>query len=181
MDVAKKEMLLVLRSQTGDRAALDELLRSVQMPLYRYIFRLTGRQDLAEDILQDVFIIIYRKIGWLDAPEVFRTWAYRIASREAFRHLKKEKKWREQVRDEAILGALPAGDEEPAYEPELVEKIPAFLSEVSPASRAVLILHYLNEMSLSEVAEILGVTTGTAKSRLAYGLETMRKLIKKEK
>lgn len=181
MDHTKQEIFLVLRSQSGDKEAFDELLRSIQSPLYRYIFRLTGEQALAEDILQEVFIIIYRKIGWLDDPKLFRAWAYRIASRETFRHLKKERKWREQVRDEEILERVPATGDEPEYKPEVMEKFPALLAEVSPASRAVLILHYLEELPLSETAEILGIAAGTAKSRLAYGLETMRRLIKKEK
>lgn len=180
MSGIKKEIFLVLRAQAKDEKALDELLRSIQSPFYRYIFSLTGQQALAEDILQDVFLIIYRKIGWLDEPKLFRAWAYRIASRETFRHLKKEKRWREQIRDEEILALIPAAGNEPVYERELIEKIPGLLSEISPASRAVLILHYLNDMSLTETAEVLEITIGTVKSRLAYGLEKMRKLIVKE-
>ncbi len=179
MSDAKKEIFLVLRSQSGDKEALDELLRSAQRPLYRYIFRLTGDETLAEDILQEVFVIIYRKIGWLDDPKFFWPWAYRIASRKTFSHLKRERRWREQLRDEETLEQVPDAVAEIKYEPELAAKIPELLSEVSPASRAVLILHYLDEMSLSETAEILGITLGTTKSRLAYGLEIMRRSIKR--
>ena len=95
--------------------------------------------------------------------------------------MKKEKRWRQQIRDEEVLETITGKEVEPKFEPELVEKIPALLSKVSPASRAVLILHYLEEMPLSETAEILGIATGTAKSRLAYGLESLRRIIKKEK
>jgi RNA polymerase sigma-70 factor (ECF subfamily) len=63
------------------------------------------------------------------------------------------------------------------YEPELIEKIPQMLAEISPASRAVLVLHYLEEISLTETAEILDINLGTAKSRLAYGLQSLRKKI----
>ncbi|MDQ3042030.1 MAG: hypothetical protein M3R11_06575 [Acidobacteriota bacterium] len=56
----------------------------------------------------------------------------------------------------------------------LIKEIPKLISDVSPASRAVLILHYLEEMSLSETAEILDISLGTAKSRLAYGLTSLR-------
>lgn len=173
-------MFLVLRSQTGDREAMNELLQAVQSPLYRYISRLTGEQTLAEDILQEVFIIIYRKIGWLQDPKLFRAWAYRIASREVFRRLKKEKQWKQQFSDDETFDQIPAHAAPAQREPELLEKIPALLSQVSPASRAVLALHYLEELPLSETAEILEIAVGTAKSRLAYGLETMRRLIKKE-
>jgi RNA polymerase sigma-70 factor, ECF subfamily len=170
-----REIFLVLRSQAGDTAAFDELLKEVQAPLDRYISRLAGDEGLAEDILQEVFLIIYRKIGWLREPALFRPWAYRIASRETFARLKKEKLWRDQVREDDVLenaGSLPETDPFPA------EEIPRLLSTVSPASRAVLILHYLDDLSLAETGGILGISTGTVKSRLAYGLQRLRQVIK---
>jgi RNA polymerase sigma-70 factor (ECF subfamily) len=177
MTTAKQESWRVLRAQSGDRGALDELLEAVQEPLYRYIFRLVGAPHLAEDILQEVFIRIYRKLRWLREPELFRPWAYRIASREAFKHLKRERRWVEQVRDDAALESLPAQSPEELYAPELIEQLPQLIARVSPASRAVLILHYLHEMPLSEVAAVLGIAPGTVKSRLAYGLESLRSAI----
>ncbi len=177
----KREIFLVLRAQAGDRDAFDELLKLIQEPIFRYISRLTEEHALAEDVLQEVFILVYRKLRWLENPKLFRAWAYRIASRETFSRLKKEKRWREQIRDEEILETISGKEIEPKFEPELIEKIPALLSKVSPASRAVLILHYLEEMPLSETAEILGIALGTAKSRLNYGLESLRQIIKKEK
>lgn len=181
MNDSTQEIFWVLRAQAGDKAAFDGLLKSVQNTLYRYIFRLVGEHALAEDVTQEVFLIVYRKIRWLENPKLFRAWVYRIASREAFRHLKKERKWSEQFRDEEILEKIPAGEIEEIYEPELIEKLPVLLTKISPASRAVLILHYLDEMSLSETAEILDVSLGTIKSRLAYGLTSLRKEIKQEK
>lgn len=175
----KQEIFLVLRSQTGDKKAFDELLKRVQQPLFRYIYRLTGEHALAEDVLQEVFIIIYRKLGWLENPKLFRAWAYRIASRETFRRIQMEKRWTQQIRDEEILERISSDEKNEIYEPELIAKIPDLLAEISPASRAVIVLHYLEEMSLSETAEILDIAPGTAKSRLAYGLESLRKKLKK--
>lgn len=175
----KQEIFLVLRSQTGDARAFDELLKSVQQTLFRYIYRLTGDHALAEDVLQEVFIIIYRKLRWLENPKLFRAWTYRIASRETFRRLKMERRWSEQIRDEEILEKISGDEKEAIYEPELIAKIPEMLAEISPAARAVIVLHYLEEMSLVETAEILDIALGTAKSRLAYGLESLRKNIKK--
>lgn len=180
MTTAKQETWRVLRAQSGDRGALDELLEAVQEPLYRYIFRLVGERTLAEDILQEVFIRIYRKLSWLREPELFRPWAYRIASREAFKHLKRERRWAEQVRDESTLEAIPAQSSDESFAPELIEHLPQLIARVSPASRAVLILHYLHEMPLAEVAAVLGIAVGTVKSRLAYGLETLRRAIREQ-
>jgi len=180
MTIPKQETFLILRAQSGDRAAFNELLKSVQTALFRYIFRLVGEHGLAEDVTQEVFLIIYRKLRWLENPQLFRAWTYRIASREAFRRLKKERRWTEQIRDEEVLEKISAAETTEIYEPELIEKLPALVSEVSPASRAVLILHYLDEMPLSEVAEILDISLGTVKSRLAYGLTKLREKIKEQ-
>lgn len=173
MELSKPEIFLVLRAQAGDREALDELLKLVQAPLYRYILSLVGACALAEDILQEVFILIYRKLSWLREPELFRPWTYRIATREAFRHLKRERRWSEASVDETILEDLPAPVRD-SLTPELVSQL---VEQVSPASRAVIVLHYLHDMQLDEIADVLGVALGTVKSRLAYGLVSLRKLM----
>jgi len=73
----------VLRAQVGDRQAIEALLRSVQPMLARYVRAVVGAAD-AEDVTQDVMVLIYRKLWTLTAPDLFRPWAYRIASRAAF-------------------------------------------------------------------------------------------------
>lgn len=173
---AKQEIFLVLRAQAGDREALDELLKLVQEPLYRYIVNLVSSRALAEDILQEVFILIYRKLSWLREPEVFRPWAYRIATREAFKQLKRERRWMDSSVDETALEEMPA----PAIYAPTPEQISQLIEQVSPASRAVIVLHYLHEMQLDEVADVLGLALGTVKSRLAYGLGSLRKLMATE-
>ena len=164
----------MLQAQSGSREALDELFKSVQEPLFRYIVSLVNERQLAEDILQEVFIRIYRKLRWLREPHAFRSWCYQIATREAFRHLKRERLWTDQVRDEAVLNVVPAGGE-PVYSPELIERLPELVRDLSPASRAVIVLYYLHEMSLGETAAVLEIPVGTVKSRLAYGLESLRR------
>lgn len=169
----------VLRAQSGDREALNELLRTVQEPLYRYIFSLVREQHQAEDILQEVFIRIYRKLGWLREPQVFRAWAYQIATREAFRHLKLERRWKEQIRDETALKMIPVLPPREEFALELIEQLPQLVANLSPASRAVIVLYYLHEMSLDETSAVLDIPIGTVKSRLAYGLESLRQQFRK--
>lgn len=173
---AKQEIFLVLRAQAGDREALDELFQCVQESLYRYIVSLVGSRALAEDILQEVFILIYRKLRWLREPEVFRPWAYRIATREAFKQLKRERRWTDSSVDETALEDFPA----PVSNAPTPDQISQLVEQVSPASRAVIVLHYLHEMQLDEIADVLGVALGTVKSRLAYGLGSLRKLMATE-
>ena len=177
-DVAEREAFLVLRAQSGDRGALDALLASVQEPLYRYVLSLVRERQLAEDVLQETFVRAYRKLGWLREPEMFRPWAYRIATREGFRQLKRERRWAEQVRDEGALKALPAAPAREEFAPVASALLRETVSTLPPASRAVVVLYYLHEMSLEETAAVLGVPLGTVKSRLAYGLDALRRRLK---
>jgi RNA polymerase sigma-70 factor, ECF subfamily len=163
----------VLRAQANDREALELLLRSVQPALHRYVQGLVGRSD-ADDVVQEVFILVCRKLPWLQAPELFRAWVFRIASRVAFRHLKKERRWLTRTTDESVLESVPAADERPSDEmmQELLNS-----GALSPASRAVLVLHFEEEMTLTEVSAVLEIPLGTVKSRLAFGLAALRKQV----
>src|SRR5262245_25145279 len=122
MESGKQETWLALRAQAGDREAFDQLFRLLQEPLYRYIFSLVGARAPAEDILQEVFILIYRKIRWLREPELLRPWVYRIATREAFKHLKRERRWSDKAEDESVLLALPAPSRD-ELAPELIGQL----------------------------------------------------------
>jgi RNA polymerase sigma-70 factor (ECF subfamily) len=170
-----QEIRWVVRAQAGDWEALNALLKETQEPLYRYVARLIGDDQLARDVLQDVFVLIVRKLGWLREPSLFRPWAYRIASRRAFQCLRTERRRTGCTEDSSILESLAGEPPEVNADPEVLERLPELLKEVSPASRAVLTLHYLEEMTLREVADVLEISLSAAKSRLAYGLATLRK------
>src|ERR1700758_5527625 len=86
------QTLLVLLAQTGDRAALEQLLPNSHAPLRRYITRLAGA-GLADDILQETSIPIFRTLPFLREPAVFHAWTLRIASRIAITHLKRAHRW----------------------------------------------------------------------------------------
>jgi RNA polymerase sigma-70 factor (ECF subfamily) len=158
---------LVLRAQSGDREAFDSLLRDIGPSLLRYVTRVTGDVAMAEDAVQETLIAIVRKIAWLQDASLFRAWAYRIASREAFRLLRKSRRFVEPLEELVTL-------EEPS-DPWQRERLLASLEKLSPASRAVVTLHYLEEMPLADVAAVLEIPLGTVKSRLSYGLVQLRK------
>ena len=171
----RREAYQVLLAQSGDREALAALLEEIQQPLYRYLVGLVGDRHLAEDLLQDVFVLVCRKLVWLREPEVFRPWVFRIASRQAMHRLRKQR-CAERTLGEAELADLAVPETIPDIDSaELVERIRALIPTVSFSSRAVLILHYVEGLSLYEVAAILDVPPGTVKSRLAYGLATLRR------
>jgi RNA polymerase sigma-70 factor, ECF subfamily len=170
------QTLLVLLAQAGDRAALEKLLRETHAPLRRYITRLVGT-TLADDILQETSLQIFRKLPFLREPAVFRPWTFRIASRIAFSHLKRARRW--QPLDDASPEPLTT----PSFDlgDSTGEAFLTLLDQVSSASRAVLLLHYQHDLSLEESAAILEIPIGTAKSRLNYGVNALRKHLHSER
>lgn len=174
MDAA--QILLILRAQQGDREALDGLLRSIQAPLHRYLRTLAG-DAAADDALQEALFRIARKLQWLQEPQHFRAWAFRIASRETWRLLARHRA--EVPLDEMMTEAFAAEPE--AWSRDEIEAARAAVAELSPASRAVIALHYFEELPLREVADVLEIQLGTVKSRLAYGLTCLRRAMKKRR
>jgi RNA polymerase sigma-70 factor (ECF subfamily) len=151
--------LLVMRAQAGDVAAFEQLLRRMHGPLRQYLNSLAGAAA-AEDILQEVAFKVFRKIKHLREPRVFMAWTFRMATRVAFDHLRKVKQCRELQNDPEVARSLAtslSGRED--FEPSFLELV----SHASPASRAILLLHYQQDLSIEEAAAILDIPAGTAK------------------
>src|SRR3974390_1287826 len=123
----------VIRAQCGDRDAMEHALRAIQVPLRRYVHRWVG-PTASDDVLQTALIAIARHLKWLTEPRLFKRWAYRIASRAAFAHLRKEKRRGRHDSDEALLENLIAAEPPPSGR-EVQELLDS--SGVSPACRAV--------------------------------------------
>ncbi len=172
-----RDQRLVVLAQLGDRQALDELMRATQGWLHRYLRRLVADPDLALEVLQEVFVAIIRKLTFLHDPGLYRPWVYRIASRQALRHLRRRSRDRERELPAPDDLAAPAPRE---LDPSLRRELRRRVAELPPKTRAVLLLHYFEELTLRESAEILNLSTGTVKSRLAYGLERLRAQLPKE-
>jgi RNA polymerase sigma-70 factor (ECF subfamily) len=170
-----QEVQWVLRAQLGEREAIELLLRSIQPMLTGYVRAIVGARD-AEDVTQEVMVRMYRKLWTLTSAELFRPWMFRIASREAFRHLKKARRWPDRMRDDDSLDDVAAPLEISTLE------LDALLTDdsLTPASRAVLALHFKEGMTLAEVAAVLDIPIGTAKSRLHYGLATLRRRLNEQ-
>ena len=128
----------------------------------------------ADDVLQEIALIIFQNLRYLRDPAAFRAWAFRLASRHVFRHLKREARWNRLESDPDLIGAVEARESPPE---EIEAGILSAIEKVSPASRAVLLLHYRQNLSLEETAAVLDLPLGTVKSRLAYGISVLRKLL----
>lgn len=171
------EAVTVMLAQRGDTAAFERLLRSLHAPLRAYVSAMVSSSN-ADDVLQEVALRIHRQIKHLREPKVFRAWTYRIATRLALIHLKREKQWRAV---EAQAELLQNGTSfEPPDALEVDAEFLRLVDQVTPASRAVLLLHYQQHLSLEETAAILDIPLGTAKSRLSYAISVLRNILREK-
>ena len=168
-----RQALRVALAQTGDRDALDGLLSDIQRPLYAHVASILGDRELAFDVLQSSLLLVARRLGSLRDPRWFRAWAYRIATREAVRTPKRRARYKEHFTDDSLMVA-DAPVEEPAYDPALVRACLDRIELLPAGARTVIRMHYLDELTLIEVAEALEIPLGTVKSRLSYGLAHLR-------
>ena len=168
--------LLVVRAQAGDIAAFEQLLLYMQGPLRQYVNNLAD-EAAADDILQETAFKVFRRIKHLREPRVFMAWTFRIATRVAFDHLKKMRQWRELENDPEVARSLATSlSGRGGVDSDFLELV----GQASPASRAVLLLHYQQHLSIEEAAAILDIPVGTAKSRLSYGIAAIRKYVKEK-
>ncbi len=172
----KRLTLLVLRAQAGDMDAADSLLRMHQDELFGYLLKTLGDHSDAEDVLQTTLMQAVKKIKWLREPERFRSWLFRIASRQAYRISKLRRREHEFANSDLVEEVAQAELDGSEHE-ELIRQIPQWLERLSPKGREVICLHYLEGFTNEEVADILDIPLGTVESRISYSLACIRKRI----
>src|SRR3954467_2070651 len=134
---------LVLRTQSGDRAAFDELISLFQPRLLKHARYLSGRDDAARDVVQESWIAIVRGINRIDDPAAFRAWAYRIVTNKCADRV------RSIVRERAAIEQRPEISPEAANDDE--SSIREAMARLGPDQRAILSLRYLEDMSTREI------------------------------
>ena len=179
--VAEPEQLPVPQARAGDPAAWDVLFRRYQLPLYVYAYELVHDEQASLDIVQETFINAARHIASLRDQDKFGSWLFGIA------HQKCLQRWRKQNREAAALGEIAAAPLEFAEGPDDVlirqeqeAQFMALLNRLPLPQRSVLLLHFIEDFSLEEIAAVTGAALGTVKSRLFYAKQALRKLIEEE-
>lgn len=171
-----EERETVLRAQSGDRAALSRLVDAYDRRLLYFVRRILDDHDAAFDVLQAVWLTVHRKIRGLKSPNAFRVWIYRIAHDKAVSELRKKNRRPVPVEDVAITGDEPdQSDAEKAFDNS--ELVHAGLQRLTVDHRRVLTLYFLEDMQVNEIAEVLGCSDGTVKSRLHYARTALRRRI----
>lgn len=171
-----EEQLMVLLARQGNGDAFRGLVDRYDRRLLYFVRRILGESDGAFDVLQSVWLTVHRKFRRLKSPEAFRVWIYRIAHDRAVTELRR--RTRRPVLFEDVAAVEPiveTGSEQAAFEN--AELVHAALRDLSIDHRRVLTLHFLEEMPVEEIAEVVGRPPGTVKSRLHYARTALRRRI----
>jgi RNA polymerase sigma-70 factor (ECF subfamily) len=177
---------LISALQAGDPLAYEQLIERFQTPVYNLAYRLLNDQADAGDVVQEVFLKIFRNVGNFRGDSSLRTWVYRIAVNEShnrrrwlFRHRRGE------------TGMLDTYDDADSREKPLMDSgetpfdftmnreaqvlLEEALAEINPVFRTALVLREVEDMTYEEIADILQVSIGTVKSRIVRGREALRR------
>jgi RNA polymerase sigma-70 factor (ECF subfamily) len=169
----------------GSEKAYEELLLRFQQPVYALALRLLDDQSEACDVVQEVFLKVFRNVGSFRGQSTLKTWIYRITVNEAhnarrwfFRHRRADveldrnpdesRNWKESIPDRS------RSPFDEAFDSEQHIMIEAALKRINPIFREAVALRDISDLAYEEIAEILGVSLGTVKSRILRGREALR-------
>jgi RNA polymerase sigma-70 factor, ECF subfamily len=180
-----EDVCLIERLRAGTERAYEDLIGRFQQPVYSLALRLLNDQAEASDVVQEVFLKVFRNIGSFRGQSTLKTWIYRITVNEAhnarrwfFRHRRREveldsgpeetRSWKDTIPDRCRSPFDEACDRE---QHGMVE---AALERINPIFRESVVLRDIMDLSYEEIAEVLGVSLGTVKSRILRGREALR-------
>lgn len=176
MVIETEDRDLVVRLNGGDRAAFDELMRRHEDRVFAVCLRIMRHREAALDAVQDTFLTVFRKADQFRGDSQFSTWLYRVAVNTCYDHLRRAKRRpADPLPDDHDPIDATSGDELEAVE--LRPDLTAALAEIGEEFRSAIILADVEGLSLTEVAEILGVAEGTVKSRLHRGRRHLARIL----
>src|SRR5436190_10979805 len=175
------ELSLRQRLLAGDESALSEIYDQYSSFVFGLATRVTNDRRAAEDVTQEVFVGVWAKPAVFD-PErgSLRSWLGTLAHRRAVDFVRREEASRRRAQREAELAALPPDIEELATALALAERVRVAVDELPSDQQDAIRLAYFGGKTYRQVAEVLGIPEGTAKSRLRMGLRRMADTLERE-
>lgn len=184
----REESSLVSALKNGDDEAYELLLGRYQQPVFSLVSRLLDDPDETADVVQEIFLKVFRNVGTFRGNSSLKTWIYRIAYNEAWNHRrwftrhKRQEIGLDRDEDDALGfedvlydGSRSAFDIVSGHETQaLIEEA---LAGLNPAFRVAVVLRDMEDLSYEEIAEVMGVSLGTVKSRILRGREALRKAL----
>ena len=175
------EQLPVAEARDGDSDAWNVLLTRFRLPLYAYVFELVREEQTSLDIVQESFINAARYIQSLRRDEKFGSWLFNIAHQKCVHHWRKQPNlWSSLEAEEKEIAGEDAGPSELLIRKEQEENCWQLLNQLPLPQRSVLLLHFIEDFTLEEIAGITGAQIGTVKSRLHYARKAFRKLLEEK-
>jgi len=170
--------VLIGRIARGDRLAMQVLFARHHVRVYRFVLRLVRNPAVAEDLISDVFLDVWRQADRFEGRAAVTTWLLAIARFKALSVLRRRP---DEELDEEMVSAI----EDPADNPELAaekkdksEILRKCLTALSPEHREIIDLVYYHEKSVEEAAEIVGIPQNTVKTRMFYARKKLAELLK---
>ncbi|WP_341300911.1 RNA polymerase sigma factor SigW [Lysinibacillus sp. FSL H8-0500] len=168
----------------GDQSAFADIVSLYQHKLYQVCYRMLSNKQESEDITQEAFVRAYMNLHTFDQKRKFSTWLYRIATNLCIDRIRKKKP--DYYLDAEVAGTegldmysqIAADDqlpEEQLEQMELQDRIQYEIGRLPDKYRSVIVLKYIEELSLQEISEILDMPLGTVKTRIHRGREALRK------
>jgi len=181
-----EDMELARALRAGSEAAYETLLSRFQQPVYNLALRLLNDPSDAADVVQEVFLKVFRNVDHFRGQSTLKTWIYRITVNEAnnqrrwfFRHRRREVGLEEEANEDARspVEVIPDGGRSPfdyAFDQEKQSLVECALGRINPAFRESVVLRDIADLSYEEIAEVLKLSLGTVKSRILRGREALR-------
>ena len=160
------DQMLIESVADGDKQALEQLFARHSARIYRFVLRITGNAALSEDIVSEVFLEIWRRPGRFEGKAQVSTWMFAIARNKALQALRS--RWQKPSDEEGAAEVVDSADdpETAVHEKSRSIVLRKCLSRLSPIQREIVDLVYYHEKSVAEVAQIVGIPTGTVKTRM---------------
>jgi RNA polymerase sigma-70 factor (ECF subfamily) len=171
--------LLVLKCQQHDAAAFDELVGRWQQRLWRYAYQLTGRDDLAWDMVQETWVAVVKGIFRLEDVAAFPRWIYRILTNRCADLTRATLRERQLQQTMAATASESANPADKASKP--TEDLEIALGQLSPEQRALIVLRFGEGLGIREIADVLDVPEGTVKSRLFHAKQNLKEILARER
>jgi RNA polymerase sigma-70 factor, ECF subfamily len=161
---------LLVRARAGDAGAFAEIVRAHQGSVFSIGWRMLNRRDAAEDLAQDVFLQLYRKLDHIESIEHLGFWLRRVAANLAIDWLRRLPHTTTQPLEEGLAAEAPHREEDPL----MTRELDKLLGELSPAARAVMLLRYQEDLDVAEVGAALDMPVNTVKSHIKRSLTQLR-------
>jgi len=175
---ATSDEVLIGRIAHGDRLAMQVLFARHHVRVYRFVLRLVRNESIAEDLISEVFLDVWRQAGRFEGRSAVSTWLLAIARFKALSALRRKPD--EELDDEAAEAIEDQSDdpEVAVQKKDTSEVLRKCLSALSPEHREVIDLVYYHEKSVEEVAAIVGIPENTVKTRMFYARKKLAELLK---